>query len=210
MASPWVGQLPLLAEAFRSALARCRPRTLLVLGCGTGNGWEHIDPAVTRRVVGIDVNAEYLALLRERFPAPGCDLALRCEDLATADLPASTFDLIHGALILEYVDWRALLPRLTRALRPAGTLSVVLQLPSPTVPAVTPTAFSSLLRLEPLFRFVEPDEFLEAAQSLGLTLQERRKEVAARARRSSSSACTARGDHGPRSRPTSPSPPWPS
>jgi len=180
MGSPAVGQLPLLAGAFRSALARCRPGALLVLGCANGNGWEHIDPAVTRTVVGIDINAEYLAILRDRFPEPGYDLTLRCEDLATADLPTSAFDLVHGALILEYVDWRALVPKLACALRPAGTLSVVLQLPSPTCLAVTPSAFASLLRLEPLFRFVETEEFLEAAKSSGLTLQERREMVAAR------------------------------
>jgi len=183
MASPGVGQLPVLAEALRSVLAQCRPRDLLVLGCATGNGWEHIDPAVTRTVVGIDVNAEYLGILRERFSAPGYELTLRCEDLATADLPASTFDLVHGALVLEYLDWPALLPRLARALRPAGALSVVLQLPSATVPAVTPSAFPSLLRLEPLFRFVGPEKLLEAAESSGLMLRQRREVVAAQGKR---------------------------
>jgi hypothetical protein len=28
----------------------------VVLGCATGNGFEHIDPLVTRRVVEIDIN----------------------------------------------------------------------------------------------------------------------------------------------------------
>jgi SAM-dependent methyltransferase len=173
MASPEVDQLSVLVAIFRSTVGKCRPGSLLVLGCSTGNGWEHIDPAVTRRVVGIDVNDEYLAVLRERLPSPVFDLELRCEDLATADLPSGEFDLVHGALILEYVDWRPLLPRLTQALRPAGTLSIVLQLPSPTLPAITPSAYPSLRRLEPLFRFVEPGNLLAAAQSLGFRVQER-------------------------------------
>jgi len=173
MDSPDVDQLSILAGILRGALERLRPESLLVLGCSTGNGFEHIDPAVTRRVTGIDINGEYLIQLRDRFPRPAFDLTLRAQDVARVAFPAEAFDVAHCALLFEYVDWRSLLPRLARALRGGGTLSLVVQRPSPTVPAVTPSAFRSLRRLEPLFAFVDPDEVVRAARPLGLGLRRR-------------------------------------
>jgi len=161
MDSPDVDQLSILAGILRGALERLRPESLLVLGCSTGNGFEHIDPAVTRRVTGIDINGEYLIQLRDRFPRPAFDLTLRAQDVARVAFPAEAFDVAHCALLFEYVDWRSLLPRLARALRGGGTLSLVVQRPSPTVPAVTPSAF------------VDPDEVVRAARPLGLGLRRR-------------------------------------
>ena len=179
MGSPEVDQLSVLAGIMRGALERLRPRSLLVLGCATGNGFEHINPAVTRQVTGVDISAEYLDHLRQRFPHPGFDLTLECEDVAACALPIGAFDLVHCALLFEYVDWRPLLPRLVRALRPGGALSVVLQRPSPMVPAVTPSPFSSLRRLESLFEFVDAEELVRAARACGLEPR-RRSELAAK------------------------------
>ncbi len=69
-----------------------------------------------------------------------------------------------------------LLPRLALTLRPGGVLSVVLQVPSASSPAVTPSPFVTLQSLESLFHFVDPAVLVEAAQDLGLTLSSRRTE----------------------------------
>ena len=175
MGSPEVDQLSVLARILRDSLRRHRPRTLLVLGCATGNGFEHIDPAVTRRVTGVDINAEYLERLRQSFPRPEFECILHCQDVAECALPKGEFDLIHCALILEYVEWRRLLPRLAEALAPGATLSIVLQRPSNSVPAVTPSAFPSLRRLESVFQFVDVEALLRAARVLGLQTRERRE-----------------------------------
>jgi hypothetical protein len=66
------------------------------------------------------------------------------------------------------------LPRLVAALRSGGALSVVLQRPSSAAPAVTPTAFTSLLALHSIFRFVDPDVLVEQAQQLRMTVITRR------------------------------------
>ena len=67
MISPEVGQLQLLSRRFGEALRRYRPASAAILGCATGNGLEHVDPAVTRTVVGLDVNPAHLAVARRRF-----------------------------------------------------------------------------------------------------------------------------------------------
>jgi hypothetical protein len=96
--------------------------------------------------------------------------------LADVVLEPEAFDLVHAGLVLEYVEWPLLLPRVASTLKPGGVLSVVLQLPSAAGPAVTPTTFVSLRSLESLFRFVEPGALVEAAGDAGLTLTSRRTE----------------------------------
>jgi len=84
MASPAVGQHQVLNRLFGAMLRNVRPRTVLVLGCSTGNGFEHVDPAVTCRVVGVDINPEYLQRLAERFRCPTFRLDLRCSEAREA------------------------------------------------------------------------------------------------------------------------------
>ena len=64
MGDPRVAQLRLLGDVFEESLREFRPAAVVVPGCATGNGFERIDPAATRRIVGIDINPEFLALAR--------------------------------------------------------------------------------------------------------------------------------------------------
>ena len=102
MSSPAVGQRPVLGRLLGDALETVRPNTLLVLGCSTGNGLEHVNPTVTSRVVVVDVNPEYLRRLRERFPNPMFDLDVRCGDLNDVELEREAYDMVHAALLFEY------------------------------------------------------------------------------------------------------------
>jgi SAM-dependent methyltransferase len=176
MSSPAVGQRPALSRLLGKTLQSVRPHALLVLGCSTGNGLEHVNPAVTSRVVVVDVNPTYLRRLRERFPNPSFDLDVRSGDVIDIELEREAYDLVHAGLIFEYVEWPVLLPRVAGALRTGGVLSVILQAPSASSPAVTPTTFTSLRKLESLFRFVEPTALVDAARDQGLNLKARHTE----------------------------------
>ena len=169
MGSPAVSQTPVLADLLRDALAAVRPRDLLLLGCTTGNGLEHVDPGVTARVTAVDLNEGFLARLAERFPSPRFQLRTRRADLAVADFEPGSYDLVHAALVFEYFDWRAAIPRLARALRAGGVLSAVIQRPSTSTTAVAPSPFATIQRLAPLFHFIEPDDLTDAAVRAGLS-----------------------------------------
>src|SRR4029079_14967181 len=106
-------------------------------GCSSGNSFDHIDPRVTCRVTGIDINPAYLELLSSRFPSPGFELLLECADLPGYSLPPRQFDLIHSPLIFEYLDWERLFTGAVGALKPGGAMSIVLQRPSPSAPVVS-------------------------------------------------------------------------
>ncbi len=176
MSSAEVAQYPVLNRLLRDTLESTRPGALLVLGCSTGNGFEHIDPTVTSRVVGVDINPVFLQRLVERFAGSTFPLEVRNSGLADCTFEQDAFDLVHAALLLEYVDWASVLPRLVVSLRARGALSVVLQLPSHTSPAVTPTRFTSLRLLESVFHFVEPEHLISHATTLGLELESRHRE----------------------------------
>jgi len=64
MALPQVAQAQALNALMAAVLTQYAPKSLSVIGCTTGNGFEHIDTTHTRRVVGIDINPDYLAVLK--------------------------------------------------------------------------------------------------------------------------------------------------
>jgi ubiquinone/menaquinone biosynthesis C-methylase UbiE len=118
MASPEVGQEPILDSIFEEVLRRYRPRSLAVPGCGTGSGFRHIDPAVTYRVVGVDINGGFLDALRQRHGARLSGLKLIAADLQTLDQPPGQFDLVHAVLVFEHVDQALVLPEWRNGSRP--------------------------------------------------------------------------------------------
>ena len=174
MASAEVGQWQVLNRILAKDLSRFQPRSLAVLGCATGNGFEHIDPRVTKRVTGIDINPGYLVRLRERHQHRLAGLDLIESDVLAVDFPSGSFDLVHAALIFEYLDPAAALARIAPWIRPGGTLTVVLQQPSERSSPVTPTPYLSLRALGSILRLIDPEELRQMALAHGLEEREAR------------------------------------
>ena len=89
MSTADVGQRQ-VAASFRTLSGHSAPGDLLAaLGTASGNGFQHIDPRVTRRVTGIDINPTYLGTAGEPLPLAEFQLSLACADLADYSLPPS-------------------------------------------------------------------------------------------------------------------------
>lgn len=168
MSSPEVGQRAVLSQLLKEAFAAATPHTALVLGCSTGNGFEHVDLSVTKRVVAIDINRQFLATLCTQPFAARAIIETHCADVELFALEHRAFGLVHAALLLEYVEWPRLVPRVAEALVPGGIFSVAVQLPSASTAAVTPTRFTSLRTLERAFHFVDTDELSDHCRKAGL------------------------------------------
>ena len=153
MALPEVGQAALLADALAAAVEQHAPRSVAVLGCAGGNGFERV-PRGTR-LVGVDLNAAYLDVARSRF-GDRHGLELYCADVVEDALPFAPVDLAFAGLLFEYTRPGAVLDRLAAKLEPRGVLIAVLQLPSTAAP-VTPSPYASLSRLAASMRLVSPD-----------------------------------------------------
>jgi ubiquinone/menaquinone biosynthesis C-methylase UbiE len=168
MNSETVGQLPVLNHIFDNVLKDVPSKKLAVLGCTTGNGFEHINPQVVERVLSVDINPEYLSILQRRYGSKLPMLELVCSDINTFSCPDNSFDLIYAALIFEYVDFVKILKRIFNWLAMNGTLAVVLQLPSLESKMISETPYSSLKSIEPIMHLVNPQTFNETAEKCGL------------------------------------------
>ena len=168
MGSPEVGQLQLLNRLLKRTLEEARPRNAAVLGCTTGNGFEHFDLAVTQHILGVDINPSYLRVAGERFAHFGTCLELKCADVTLGCFGSRRYDLVHAALLFEYVEPLAVLGHIRQALKKQGILSVVLQLPNAALPTVSQTAYTARLAgLSAIFRHFGRDEFCELAARQG-------------------------------------------
>ena len=156
MSSPDVGQASMIADILERTLHECSPASIAILGCAGGNGFERVNPEVTARVVGIDINPEYIAITRERFQNRLPGLELLVADLQTDDVCLEPVELVFAALLFEYVEPDVILRTIHRLLKSNGRLVTVVQ------------SLSSCLRLVP------PDLLRQqaAAQSLSLATSE--------------------------------------
>ena len=154
MDSPEVHQLGALAELFAEVLALCRPESVAVLGIAGGNGLDHVDRAITKRIVGLDVNPSYLEAVRSRYAHP-C-LELHCVDLAKHRVELEPVRLVHAALVFEHAGAGVCLENALSLVAPGGTLSVVLQLPSEIGQNVSASRFPSMQTLRSNFSLIEP------------------------------------------------------
>jgi len=168
MASPEVAQTQALSKLMASALKEHSPASLAVIGCTTGNGFEHIDHTHTHRVVGVDINAAYLAVLKTRFADRIPRLELIEADITSPDFELDPVSMVFAALVFEYLNVAVALCKITRCLAPGGILVAVLQLPSPESTPVTATRYRSLELLAPIMNLISPSEFSRMCNSLGL------------------------------------------
>jgi SAM-dependent methyltransferase len=160
-----VDQLAPLSALFQEVYLAAQPDRVLVLGCATGNGLEHVNPAVTQNVVGVDVNLQYLGIARQRFMHLGAKLELFCTEAEKFRSSPGAFNLVHAALVFEYLHPEVLVRRISEWLAAEGTCSVVLQLPGGKAPRA-PTRTMQII--EQAMKLVPPDELTRLFEHYGL------------------------------------------
>lgn len=172
-----VGELAPLSQLFQEAYVATQPDRVLVPGCATGNGLEHVDPNVTKRIVGVDVNLPFLGIARQRFFHLGPRLELYNGEAERFRAAPGSFDLVHVALVLEWLHPEPLVRRIAEFLADGGTCSVVLRLPG----GEAPEPPSKAMRLvERAARLVNPEELTRIFEAY--KLPRRRSRVVALAR----------------------------
>jgi trans-aconitate methyltransferase len=160
MALPQVGQAELLANVLADAVRVHTPRSVAVLGCAGGNGFDRVPPGT--RLVGIDVNPDYVAAARARHGARA-GIELYVGDVTTDELSFAPVELAYAGLLFEYVEPAVALRRLAAKLLPGAVLVAVLQLPSAAQAEVTPSPYTTLAALAPSMRLVAPATLTRAA-----------------------------------------------
>ena len=167
MALPNVGQAQLLSDVFASALSKYKPRSVAVLGCAGGNGLDRVSSEVTQRVVGVDLNPDYVLHARTRFAHRIPPLELLVGDVQKDEFAFAPVELVFAGLLFEYVDAEAVLAKIQAMLCPGGMLLTVVQLPSATISEITPSQFASLGALSSVMRLVPPKLLRQLAAAHG-------------------------------------------
>lgn len=171
MGAASVGQLAVLEELFRVALDRCVPESVAVLGVAGGNGLEQIDCAVTKRIVGVDINQLYLDEAARRFGRLA-GLELHCCDLGVPGFRVAPVALVHAALIFEHAGLGVALENALSLVAPAGRFSVVLQLASRDEPGVAYSGYASMQTLKQDFALIDAGELQRLLRGKGFELIE--------------------------------------
>ena len=97
-----------LMEADNLGKADKKPRRkVMILGVAGGNGLEHISPGKYEKVYGVDINEDYLAAVRERYPELEGTLECICLDLITEYEKLPKADFVIANLLVEYIGYEA-------------------------------------------------------------------------------------------------------
>jgi SAM-dependent methyltransferase len=167
MALPAVGQSRLIADQLQSLVASHAPRSVAILGCAGGNGFECLIDTNVTRVVGVDINPRYIEEARQRYAGRMPGLELLVADIQTSERLFEPVELIYAALVLEYVDVERTVSILHRHCTPGGVLAVLSQAAHESLPEVSPSPYGSLQSLEPAMRLVPPGEVQLSAERTG-------------------------------------------
>ena len=98
MAHHMVGQSMLLNSLTKKYLDEVKPESVVFVGIAGGNGLEHIDNSISRTVIGIDINQEYLDTAYKRYSLSIPSLQLVNLDIAKHTESICRADFIWAAL----------------------------------------------------------------------------------------------------------------
>ena len=168
MSNEQVGQLRLLSQLTETYLDLLRPGSAIFLGIAGGNGLEHIDNAITRSVIGIDISQNYLAEVFRRYGDRIPGLRLLKLDVSRTPDTIIRGDMIWAGLVLEYIGIDATLTFARNNLRPGGNLVATIQ-SNNGITAVSPTGVTSVQRAAGICQTVEEDELTRRFLDGGFT-----------------------------------------
>ncbi len=168
MSRPEIAQQAFLAQIFQEALENHDTSSMALLGCTTGNGFEYIDCAATKRITAIDINPKYLEILSQRYKEKIPGLELVEADLEICTIEKRAYSFIFAGLLFEYLNPKPLLEKIAKAMLPNGVFVSILQLPSGDLPEISKTPCESIKALKSIMQLVSPQEFQTMAAHAGL------------------------------------------
>jgi len=104
--------------AMYGKLPSLKEKTVLCLGCGTGEENEFIHTLGAKRVVGVDISSGLIEIAKKAYP----HLEFQVMDIEKLDFPDGSFDFVFSSLTMHYLkDWIETLKRVHNTLKEGGT-----------------------------------------------------------------------------------------
>jgi Methyltransferase domain len=169
MSSPEVGQYQLINECFKNMVEKYSPKKIFIPGCTIGNGFEHIKWEQMERVIALDINAEFLEILKRKFPDQN-KLEILNMDFQNYQASKEKFNLIFVALFFEYIELAPALLKIKELMSDSSILFTIIQLPEENQSKVSKSKYKSLEKLNPYINLVSIEEYEKEIESAGLKL----------------------------------------
>jgi len=170
MSSPEVGQYQLINLCFKTILQKHSPRRIFIPGCTIGNGFEYISWDYVEIVTALDINPEYLKILKDKFP--GVDnLEIVNADFQTFNPEGRKYNVIFSALFFEYVDLKSTLNKIKDMMNKSSVLFSMIQLPDENQSKVSKTEYKSLQKLSSFITLTTAKEFRTEIEKAGLIIK---------------------------------------
>lgn len=170
MSSSEVMQYQLINECFKDVLNKYEPKKIFVPGCTIGNGFENIKWENIESIVALDINPEYISLLRNRYPDEK-KLILVNEDFNKYNPGKNKFDLIIAALFFEYVELSESLLKLKSMMNKTSIMFSMIQLPDEKQNKVTRTEYKSLEKLSHIMNLHSAEKFKKELDKCGFYIR---------------------------------------
>lgn len=92
-------------------------KTVLCLGCGSGEEVEIILAKNPKKIVGIDISEKLIEIAKSTYP----DIEFYTMDMEQLHFDSEVFDYVYSSLTLHYVeDWSKTLHEVYRVMKPGG------------------------------------------------------------------------------------------
>ena len=103
--------------AMYQKLPDLKGKTVLCVGCGTGEECEHLKSLGAKKVVGIDISPGLIEVAQQSYP----DLDFRVMDMEKISFTANTFNFVYSSLTMHYVkSWTKVLSGVKKVLKKNG------------------------------------------------------------------------------------------
>lgn len=103
--------------AIYSKLNNLKGKTVLCLGCGTGEEAEYLRSLGAAEVFGIDIAEKLIEIAKKSFPK----VKFSVMDIENLNFPPNTFDFVYSSLAMHYLpSWKKALKSISRVLKQDG------------------------------------------------------------------------------------------
>ena len=100
-----VNQLQTMNELMKKQFDAYLVSTVMIFGIAGGNGLEHVDLQKYKKIYGIDINEEYLSMVKKRYFQLGDLLECHRIDLISETEKLPQAELVIANLLIEYIGY---------------------------------------------------------------------------------------------------------
>ncbi len=105
--------------AMYAKLPNLKNKSVLCIGCGSGEECDYIKSLGVKKIIGIDISKGLIDYAKKNYP----DIEFYVMDMEKLDFPKSSFDFVYSSLVFHYLkDWTKALKSIYKVLKNNGIL----------------------------------------------------------------------------------------